>query len=211
MRRFVWAAVFCVVMGELHAAPVKLRVEQRVNPLGIDVMRPVLSWQSDSVERGWKQSAYRVMVASSAAGLADGRADVWDSGRIASSESVGIAYAGPELKARQRYFWSVEVWDGQGRSSKPATAAWWEMGLLSPANWSAKWIRRDDPEEDKELREIRWIALPNAEAGASAQPVQAQFRYQLHLANRPFGASLHVFAPGTFVAKVNGVETGTKK
>lgn len=198
-------------MGELHAAPVKLRVEQRVNPLGIDVMRPVLSWQSDSVERGWKQSAYRVMVASSAAGLADGRADVWDSGRIASSESVGIAYAGPELKARQRYFWSVEVWDGQGRSSKPATAAWWEMGLLSPANWSAKWIRRDDPEEDKELREIRWIALPNAEAGASAQPVQAQFRYQLHLANRPFGASLHVFAPGTSVAKVNGVETGTKK
>ena len=85
------------------------------------------------------------------------------------------------------------------------------MGLLGPADWSGKWIRRDDPEEDKELKEIRFIALPNAEAVPSAQPVQAQFRYQLHLAKRPFGASLHVFAPGTFVAKVNGIETGTKK
>jgi alpha-L-rhamnosidase len=204
VRGFVWAAIFCIAMGELHAAPVKLQVEQRANPLGIDVMRPVLSWQSDSVERGWKQSGYRVRVASTAAGLASGKADVWDSGRVDSSESVGIAYAGPELKARQRYFWSVEVWDGQGRSSKPAVAAWWEMGLIAPGDWSAKWIRRVDPEEDKELKEIRWIALPNAEAVPSAQPVQAEFRYSLHLSKRPFGASLHVSAPGTFVAKVNG-------
>jgi alpha-L-rhamnosidase len=210
VRGFFAVAFLCIAMGELHAAPVKLRVEQRVNPLGIDVMRPVFSWQSDSTERNWKQSAYRVRVASAAIGLASGKADVWDSGRVDSSDSVGIAYAGPELKSRQRYFWSVEVWDGKGRSSKPLTTAWWEMGLLAPTDWSAKWIRREDPEEDKELKEIRWIGLPNAEPGPAAQPVKAEFRYRLHLAKRPFGVSLFVFAPGTFVAKVNGVETGHK-
>ena len=210
VRRFLAVAFLCCAAGEVHAAPVKLRVDQRVNPLGIDVMRPVFSWQSDSVERNWKQSAYRVRVASMQAGLASGKADVWDSGRVASSESVGIAYAGPELKSRQRYYWSVEVWDAQGRSSKPVTTAWWEMGLLAPEDWLAKWIRREDQEEDAELKQIRVIGLRNAEPGPAAQPVKAEFRYQLHLTKRPFGASLHVFAPGSFVAKVNGVETGHK-
>ncbi len=210
MRRFLAIALLCCAVGGVHAAPVKLRVEQRVDPLGIDVMHPVFSWQSDSVERNWKQAAYRLRVASTQAGLAGGKADIWDSGRVASSESVGIAYAGPELKARQRYYWSVEVWDARGRSSTPAVPAWWEMGLLSPEDWSAKWIRREDAEEDAELKAIRMIGLPNAEAGPAAQPVKAEFRYQLHLAKRPFGASLHVFAPGSFVAKVNGVETGRK-
>jgi alpha-L-rhamnosidase len=193
------------------AAPVRLRVEQRVNPLGIDVMRPSLSWQSDSAERGWKQTAYRVRVATTEAGLKAATPDIWDSGRVESAESVGIAYAGPELKARQRYWWTVEVWDGQKKATSAAAPAWWEMGLLTSADWSAKWIRRDDPEEDKELSEIRWIGLPNAQPGQAAQPLKAEFRYQLHLAKRPFGASLHVFSPGSFVVKVNGVETGHKK
>ena len=209
-RGFLTVVFLCIAMGELHAAPVKLRVEQRVNPLGIDVMQPALSWQNDSVERNWRQSAYRVRVASTAAGLASAKADVWDSGRVDSSESVGIVYAGPELKPRQRYFWSVEVWDGKGRSSKPLTAAWWEMGLLAPTDWSAKWVRRNDPEEDKELKDIRWIGLPNAEPRPAAQPVKAEFRYRLHLAKRPFSASLFVFSPGTFVVRVNGIETGHK-
>jgi alpha-L-rhamnosidase len=210
VRKFLAVVVLCGGVGAIHAAPVKLRVEQRVNPLGIDAMRPVFSWQSDSVEREWKQTAYRLRVASTQAGLASGKADVWDTGRVDSSESVGIGYAGPELRSRQRYFWSVEVWDAKGGSSRASTPAWWEIGLLSPGDWSAKWIRREDPDEDAELKAVRVIGLPNAEPGAAAQPVKAEFRYQLHLAKRPFAATLHVFAPGSFVAKVNGIETGHK-
>ena len=202
--------VFCAA-AKLEAAPVRLRVEQRVNPLGIDGMRPAFSWQSDSTERGWKQTAYRVKVATTEARLRAAKADLWDSGKVASAESVGVAYAGPELKARQRYFWTVEVWDGQSRETSAAAAAWWEMGLLAPADWTAKWIRRDDPEEDKELKEIRWIGLPSAQPSPRAQPLKAEFRYELHLAKRPFSASLHVFSPGSFTVTVNGVETGHKR
>src|SRR5579871_3392728 len=198
------------VGSAVYAAPVRLRVEQRTNPLGIDVVRPVFSWQSDAAERDWKQSAYRILVASSAAALAQGKGDVWDSGRVDSSESVGIAYGGPELKSRQRYFWTVEVWDGHDKSVRAASAAWWEMGLLQPGDWNAEWIRRNDPDAERELHSIHWIALPEAEAGQIAQPTAAEFEYRLHLDKKPLSASLHVFSPGAFTTRVNGAVTGHK-
>src|SRR5271163_1220378 len=63
------AAVFSLILfavTSLYALPVRLRVEQQTNPLGIDEMRPTFSWQSDATERGWTQSAYRILVASEA-------------------------------------------------------------------------------------------------------------------------------------------------
>src|SRR5579871_3392808 len=95
------------VSGDALAAPVHLRCESLVNPLGIDAGTPHLSWQSDSTERNWRQSAYQILVASSADELSAGRSDVWDSGKVSSDESVGIAYGGPKLQSRKRYYWSV--------------------------------------------------------------------------------------------------------
>ena len=42
-----------------------LRCEYHNNPLGIDITEPRLSWISQSEKRGWKQSAYQILVASS--------------------------------------------------------------------------------------------------------------------------------------------------
>ncbi|HEY6374903.1 MAG TPA: family 78 glycoside hydrolase catalytic domain, partial [Edaphobacter sp.] len=194
----------------VYAVPVRLRVEQSTNPMGIDVVHPVFSWQSDAMERDWKQSGYRILVAGSAAALRQGKGDVWDSGRVDSSESVGIAYGGPELKSRQRYFWTVEVWDGHGTAALAVNPAWWEMGLLQPSDWKAEWIRRNDPDAERELRSIHWIGLPEAETGQVEQPTTAEFEYKLHLDGQPRSASLHVFSPGAFTAHVNGVVTGRK-
>ena len=99
MRTFcllpLWAA-------SLYAAPVRLTCDYLVNPLGIDSARPRLSWQSDSKERNWRQSAYRILVASGVGSLRDGKADVWDSGRRESADSVSIEYGGPALKSATR-------------------------------------------------------------------------------------------------------------
>src|SRR5690625_7997514 len=58
-----------------------LTVERAENPLGIDEMEPRLGWRLDSSRRATMQTAYQVRVATSAQRLADGNADVWDSGR----------------------------------------------------------------------------------------------------------------------------------
>ena len=101
MTVFVAVLVVSVIA---HAAPVHLRCESLQNPLGIDALTPHFSWQSDNKEMNWKQSAYQVLVSSSAEQLGAGRADVWDSGKVSSGESVGIAYRGPKLESRKRYY-----------------------------------------------------------------------------------------------------------
>jgi alpha-L-rhamnosidase len=139
MRRHAVLSAFILVTltSAAFAAPVHLRCEYLENPLGIDKASPRLSWQSDNVERDWKQSAYEILVASSAELLHTGNADIWDSGKISSAESVGIAYRGPALESRRRYYWKVRAWDAHGQVSESVELAWWEMGLLHATDWKA--------------------------------------------------------------------------
>ena len=44
------------------------------------------------------------------------------------------------LKPGQRYYWQVRVWDNKGKESKWSETACWETGLMTPADWKAKWI-----------------------------------------------------------------------
>ena len=111
-----------------------LRSEYATGPLGIDVRKPRLSWQLQSSARGVTQSAYQVRVSTSERSLRAGHDLLWDSGRVASSESIHRAYDGPPLSSGQRYFWQARVWDGAGRASAWSTPAWWEMGLLEPGD-----------------------------------------------------------------------------
>ncbi|MDB6027599.1 MAG: alpha-rhamnosidase [Verrucomicrobiales bacterium] len=121
--------------------PVRLRCEYLDNPLGIERAAPRLSWEIKSKERDQKQSAYEIIVASSPANLKKNRGDLWDSGKIDSDETAQIAYGGKQLASRQHCFWKVRTWDQDGKVSTSETATW-EMGLLDPADWNAKWIGR---------------------------------------------------------------------
>jgi len=116
-----------------------LRCEHAVNPLGVEAPAPRLSWRMESDRRGARQTAYRVCVASTAERLAEGTADLWDSGRVESDASVLVPYAGATLRSRQDCWWRVHVWDeaDQGSVSEPA---YWKMGLLRAADWKAQWI-----------------------------------------------------------------------
>lgn len=129
--------------GRAAAAPVTvtgLTVDHMSDPEASDDPAPSFGWQLQSSGRGVVQTAYEVEVAESAAALAGG-ADVWDSGRVESSESVETRYAGPALGAKQRYFWRVRVWDGSGVASEWSEPDSWETGLRSEGFWSgAQWI-----------------------------------------------------------------------
>jgi len=146
------AAALCLTAASLWAGdlrPVALRTEYLVNPLGIESPAPRLSWQVESAARGARQVAYRLRVASSAAKLAADQGDLWDSGKVVSSETVNVPYAGPPLRSSQRVFWTVEVWDSESvPGSLPfgarSESASWTMALLNPEDWQAKWISYRD-------------------------------------------------------------------
>jgi alpha-L-rhamnosidase len=195
-----------VVVATGHATPVHLRTNALDSPLGIDTPQPTFSWQSDAKTPNWMQSAYEVLVATDVKDLHPGKAGAWDSGRISASESVNITYAGTALKAQQRYFWQVIVWDDKGRQSLSAPA-WFETGL-GASEWKGQWITRKNPADEAELSAIRWIWLANSDPTHVPSATPAYFRYQLHLDAKPNAASLHVLTRGQFIARVNGKVTG---
>ena len=109
------------------------------NPLGIDVQQPRLSWQMQTDRAGARQFAYQIHAATSLARLNNGSADLWDSGKVRSDQSVLVAYTGSPLTSRQRVYWSVTVWDETG-AAITSESAWFEMGLLDAGDWGAQWI-----------------------------------------------------------------------
>ena len=198
------------LVGAAFAQPVRLRCEYRQNPLGIDSPSPHLSWQSDSSERNWKQSAYQILVASSVDALRSGQTDVWDSGKTSSDESVDIAYEGPPLESRKRYYWKVRVWDASGNAADSSEDAWWEMGLLHPQDWKAKWIRWENPEDAADRNNIRWIWAKGQDALAVRPKSSTGFRVHVDLLYKPLRAVLLIVVRGDYVARVNGIEVGSK-
>ena len=209
-KRIVCAASFALLLTAVaHGAPVRLRCESLQNPLGVDSSQPRLSWQSDNTERNWRQSAYQILVASSPAQLK--APDVWDSGKISSSASVGIVYAGPKLESRTRYYWAVRVWDATGKTTQSTEAAWWETALLGKEEWKGKWITWDNPEAAADRGGIRWIWVAGQDALSMTPKVSAVFRTEVDVPDHPREAALFLLARGNFVARVNGQQVGAKQ
>ncbi len=163
-------AVCCAFVSLLAFAPVaeaalkaeRLTCEHLVNPAGVDIAAPRLSWIVTSDERGGVQTAYRIIAASSADKLAAGQGDLWDSGKVTSSETRDIVYAGKPLVSHQVVHWAVQVWDGDGKASKLSAPAGWTVGLLNPEKeWQAKWIgydaERDGGATPAEFGGAKWI------------------------------------------------------
>jgi alpha-L-rhamnosidase len=115
--------------------PTALRCEGRENPIGIDALKPRLSWILEAAPsaRGVTQTAYQVLVASTAAELARENGDLWDSGRVESGQAAHVEYQGSPLGSRQRCWWKVRVWNADGKGSKWSKPAHWSMGLLDRA------------------------------------------------------------------------------
>jgi alpha-L-rhamnosidase len=114
-----------------------LMTENMSDPIGLDCSNPRLSWQLDAPDRNELQTAYEVRVSE----RPDGRSYLWQSGKVTSDRSVQVPYDGPALQAGKSYFWQVRIWDNKGRTSAWSGSAKWQMGLLSPADWTAQWIR----------------------------------------------------------------------
>jgi alpha-L-rhamnosidase len=165
--RALLAALLLAPLAALPAADVtNLRCEYLNNPLGIDVLKPRLSWVSEagsqeSEVRGQRQTAYQVLVASAPELLAKDKGDLWDSGKVESDQSIQVEYVGKPLTSGMRCFWKVRGWftvhGSEVQGSEWSKNASWAMGVLKPEDLgSAKWIKSDLELADyqKELKKV---------------------------------------------------------
>ena len=185
--------------GEATLSVRQVWTERLDCPLGVEALRPRLSWAVMSAGRGARQSAYRITAASSRERVEAGEADLWDSGQVSSDRCFEVAYDGRVLHSGQRVWWRVQVWDGAGRASAPSGATWFEMGLLEPADWQAEWLDISDPEErEGRAAGIHWIWSDAAPLATDPQ----QFRYRLDLPSRAAAVELLLAAKdGAFSAR----------
>jgi alpha-L-rhamnosidase len=126
-----------------HIVAANLLCEHQRNPLGIDIAAPRLSWQimaTDASSRDQRQTAYQVLVASTPELLARHVGDLWDSGKIVSSESVLVSHAGKPLQSFARVCWKVRLWDQQGHASSWSEQATIETAIVESGPWKAQWI-----------------------------------------------------------------------
>jgi len=176
-------------------APAGLKCEYRVDPLGIDALKPRLSWILGSRRRGQVQGAYQILVADSLASLAADRGDLWDSGRVASRETLHIVYGGKTLRSGLRCHWKVRVFDAGGNPSAWSRPAFWEMALLDPQDWRARWIEdgKPSPERDEDFY---------------ADDPAPLFRKSFVLPQAAKRARLYVTGLGYYEASLNGRRIG---
>jgi alpha-L-rhamnosidase len=188
---------------------VNLRCEYRNEPLGIDVLHPRLSWTVQSAQRGQKQTAYHMLAATDPALLKSGTGDLWDSGKVDSSETIAVVYEGKALASGMDCFWTVRVWDKDGKPSDWSKPAMWSMGLLKDADWQAQWVGFDLPEAatalPNVLKKTYWI-WSEANAARSVPAGTRYFRRTFELPSdwKVQKAVCYITADNSFQLFVNG-------
>jgi alpha-L-rhamnosidase len=175
-----------IALADVCFAQVKIispLTENQVNPLSIDATIPRFSWKLDAGDkRNVMQTAYEIKVKK-------GRQEVWASGKVMSDQSSYVPYAGAALQSGQKYVWQVKVWDNTGKATSWSDAATWQMGLLTPADWTAQWI------------------TPGFKEDSATRP-SPLFRKGFSVNKKVQSATLYITSHGLYEAQINGHRVG---
>ncbi len=190
--------------------PTQLKCEYLENPEVVDVLTPRLSWVNiaDEGERGQMQSAWEIRVAGSKEKLQNGEIDLWESGKVSTSKSINIHYEGKALTSRQNCWWQVRTWDKNGEVSDWSTPAFWNMGLLNPKDWVAKWIGAPWQGEEPMPKPIFQRPGTNTEQITPTPPPAPLLRKSFKINKEITSARAYVTGLGFFELYVNGEKVG---
>lgn len=158
-----------------------ISVENQINPIGVGVSTPRFSWKLSSLNRNESQSAYSIQVFK-------GKSQVWNSGKVNSSSSLFVAYAGENLQSNSTYSAKVQVWNSGGKPSKIATTLF-STGLLKKVDWKAKWIT-------------------SGLVGDTVNGKVPVFKHLFRVNKKVQSARAFVTARGAYEATINGTRVG---
>jgi len=182
-----------LIVGLCRAAELSvydLKCEYKTNPIGIDSVKPRMSWKIKSSERAVEQSAYQVRAAENSDGLTAAANLTWETNKVKSDQSTHVVYQGPSLASRQRIWWQVRVWDNHGNLSDWSEPTSWEMGFLNPSDWVADWIEPDLIEDVN---------------GSNPCPMM---RKQFEIKGKVKSARAYVTCHGLYEMQLNGEKVG---
>ncbi|WP_299119269.1 alpha-L-rhamnosidase [uncultured Winogradskyella sp.] len=165
--------------------------ENFVNPIGFYNANPTFSWQLPVSEDIKSQSAYQIVVASSA-NLLPNNPDLWDSKKQKSSQSTFVKYQGSELQSRQKVFWQVRYWNQDEKASDWSDINTFELGLLHNADWKAKWAGLDTAKDS--IKGVRKFLMHRPQ----------YLRKGFELSSDVASARLYITAKGVFDVHLNG-------
>ena len=174
-----------------------LRCELLTDPLGIDVAAPRLSWEIISDGRGIRQTAYRILVASSIEKLNADEGDLWDSQNVTSNASVNVPYGSKTPESRTVCYWKVKVTTNHG-SSQWSDPASWSMGLLHPEDWKSQWTGLDKSFKDDVLENNTRLAA-------------RYFRKEFDASQKPVKATMYISGLGFYKLYINGKTIGDQE
>jgi alpha-L-rhamnosidase len=169
--------------------PVRLQCGHLINPMGIDVPNPRLSWQLADPRKGAGQTAYQIIVGIDSTLVATGKGDTWDTRKILS-DSILVVYNGKKLEPFTKYFWQVRIWDAEGKLSEPSPVASFETGMIDQKNWQGAWIS-----------DSRDVALKPA----------PYFRKEVEVKKKVISARAYVAVGGLFELYINGEKIGNHR
>ncbi|MDR1745928.1 MAG: glycoside hydrolase family 78 protein [Tannerella sp.] len=145
---FVYFIAFLLLMqlSSCSNPPIEVRnltCEYLENPLGIDVGQPRFSWQIKDRKgiNGQRQTAYRLLVASSLDKLKQNEGDLWDSQKTESEETHLVEYQGIPLHSGNDCYWKVQSFDRDGNPSAWSKPARFSVGLLDSSDWKGSWVK----------------------------------------------------------------------
>lgn len=164
------------------------KVEHKINPIGIDVQHPRLSWLWNDSREGVFQTAYQVYVGEDSLGVLKDEGQQWSTGKVTSDANL-IKYAGGELKPFKKYYWRVDLWDQSGKTVKGNVASF-EMGMMNQENWQGAWISDDN--------------------GVAVKPA-AYFRKQFKSSKKIKAARAYIAVGGLYELYLNGKKVGNHR
>ena len=155
MRQFILIGVGLGVFvfnvtGKAQDAPSGLLCDLLTHPEQslITDAQPDFGWIVNASHADEVQSAYQILVGSSLENLAQGKGDLWDSGKVASAQSINVNYTGKPLQSSTTYWWQVRTWNKAGQPSAYSQPQRFNNGEL---NRKKTWPG-----------ESRWVQIPDA-------------------------------------------------